>query len=136
MGARVKNVATDNGFSIKNMTKGRLPSLPFSDIKNAVLGQEYELSLVFAPSSLSHKLNKTYRDKDKPTNVLSFPLSKNSGEIFIDTTKAKTEAVKFNRNFKNYIGLLFIHGLFHLKGLDHGSTMDKEEEKIRALFNI
>lgn len=136
MGARVKKVASDSGFSINNMTKSRLPSLPFSDIKNHVLGATYELSLVFTTNSLSHKLNKTYRGKDKPTNVLSFPLSENSGEIFIDTTKTKAEAATFDRNFKDHVALLFIHGLLHLKGLDHGSTMDKEEEKVRAFFGI
>lgn len=118
------------------MTKGRLPSLPFFDIKNEVLGKSYELSLVFGGSALSKKLNKTYRGKDKPTNILSFPLSENSGEIFIDVKKARSEADDFGTNFTIHVGRLFIHGLFHLKGLDHGSTMDKEEEKIRAIFGI
>ena len=118
------------------MSKGRLPSLPFLNIKNEVLGESYELSLVFTENALSHKLNKTYRGKDKPTNVLSFPLSENSGEIFIDTKKAKDEAGEFGKNFRNHVGHLFIHGLLHLKGMDHGSRMDKEEEKIREIFDL
>lgn len=128
--------AKDSGFSIKNTGKGRLPRLPFLDIKNEVLGTEYDLSLVFARNSLSKKLNKEHRGKDKPTNVLSFPLSKDSGEIFIDTEKARAEAGEFGKNFTTHVGHLFIHGLLHLKGLDHGSTMDKEEEKIRVIFEL
>lgn len=134
MGAQAK--VNDNGFSIKNMTKGKLPSLPFLDIKNEVLGESYELSLVFGGNTLSQELNSKYRGKDRPTNVLSFPLSENSGEIFIDTKKARSEAAEFDTNFQNHVGRLFIHGLFHLKGMDHGSKMDKEEERIRKIFGL
>jgi probable rRNA maturation factor len=112
--------------SITNTTKGRLPSLPFTKIKDKVLGKEYELSLVFCADKLSKRLNKTYRKKDYPTNVLSFSISKNSGEIFINLRRLKGFSV----------GYLFIHGLFHLKGLDHGYTMERAEEKVRKAFRI
>ncbi len=123
-------------LSIKSLVKGKLPRLPFVEMKNTVLGPSYELSLVFIGKRLSKKLNKTHRGKDAPTDILSFALGKNSGEIFIDISTAKKEAGRFDRKLQNFIGFLFIHGLFHLKGLDHGSTMDKEEEKIRRIFGI
>lgn len=113
-------------LSITNTTKGRLPSLPFADIKNKVLGKDYELSIVFCANKLSRRLNKTYRKKDYPTNVLSFPISKTSGEIFINLRRLKGFSV----------GNLFIHGLFHLKGLDHGYTMERAEEKVRKAYRI
>lgn len=122
--------------SIRNTTKGKLPRLPFVDIKNAILGEKYELSVVFCGSSLSRRLNKTYRGKNKPTNVLSFPLSKKSGEIVIDLARSKKEAPQFNEKFTNFIGFLFIHGLLHLKGLDHGSTMESKEQRFRKMFKI
>jgi rRNA maturation RNase YbeY len=112
--------------SITNTTKARLPSLAFAEIKNKVLGKNYELSLVFCADKLSRKLNSTYRQKDYPTNVLSFSISKNSGEIFINLRRLKGFSV----------GNLFIHGLFHLKGLDHGYTMEKAEEKVRKAFRV
>ena len=105
-------------------------------MKNKVLGDKYDLSLVFIGSDLSKKLNKTHRGKNAPTDILSFPLTKNSGEIFIDTSTAAKEAKQFNRKTENFIGFLFIHGLVHLKGLDHGSTMEEAEEKIRRIFGI
>ncbi len=105
-------------------------SIPFTDLKNAVLSKKYELSLVFADKKLSRKLNRTYRGKDKPTNVLSFPLSKTSGEIFIDLETAKLEAKKFEMSFTNFVKYLYIHGLLHLKGMEHGDTMEKAEKKL------
>jgi ssRNA-specific RNase YbeY (16S rRNA maturation enzyme) len=83
-----------------------------------ILGPSYELSLVFCGNALSRKLNASYRGKDYPTNVLSFPLSKSSGEIFINLSKLGPFSVP----------ALFIHGCFHLKGMEHGRTMEKAEK--------
>jgi probable rRNA maturation factor len=123
-------------FTIVNTTKGKLPSLPFAAIKNAALGDTYELELIFVDEQESHEINLNYRQKDKPTNVLSFPLTKTSGQIFICPEYAKKEAPAFDREFSNYIAFLFIHGLVHLKGFDHGSRMESEEQKIRIQFGI
>lgn len=123
-------------FQIKNTTKGKLPSLPFEDIKNEVIGKKYDLSLVFVGDKLSKKLNNEYRNKDKPTNILSFPLSEHEGEIFINLRLAKKDSKKFNKNHKKFIGLLLIHGLMHLKGFQHSSRMESKEERIREKFNL
>ena len=123
-------------FSINNTTKGKLPSLSFLEMKEALLGKKYELSVVFVGDMLSKKLNAHYRGKNKPTNVLSFPYSKTSGEIFINLKYAKKEAPKFEEKYKNFVGFLFIHGLLHLKGMDHGSRMEKAEKLARKLFDI
>jgi len=125
-----------NFLTITNFTKGKLPRLPFAQIKDAVLGKKYELSLVFIGERRSKKLNSTYRQKPKSTNILSFTLDKKSGEIFITPQKARRESQSFDRSYDNFIAFLFIHGLCHLKGMDHGSTMEKAEEKIRAQFGV
>lgn len=119
-----------------NMTKGTLPRVPFLELKRAALGKNYELSLVFIGNTRSRRLNKTYRDKPYPTNILSFPISKTSGEIFINIPLVKKEAKKFNRTFPNFVGFLFIHGLFHLIGMEHGARMESAEKKLRNKFNI
>ncbi len=124
------------GITVRNMTKGKLPSLPFADIKNEVLGKDYDLSVVFVTEKESHKINLQTRAKDKPTNILSFPLEKSSGEIIICPPYAKKEAPQFDRIYSNYLAFLFIHGLVHLKGFDHGSRMETEEKKIREKFSI
>jgi len=104
------------------------------EIKDAILGKRYELSLVFVDSKFSRRLNRIYREINKPTNILSFPLSKTSGEIFIDLTQAKKEFKKFDLTFSQFITFLFIHGLLHLKGMTHGSTMEKAERKFYKKF--
>ena len=77
-------MAEDSNISIVNKTKGKLPRLPFVQLKNEILGQDYDLSLAIVTSKESHKVNLALRQKDKPTNVLSFPFSKKSGEILLD----------------------------------------------------
>ena len=129
-------VDKSESFAFRNTTKGKLPRLPFEQIKDAVLGKHYSLSLVFAGDTRTRKLNRTYRGKDKPANVLSFPLSPDSGEIFINLSRAKKEAPQFGDSFPSFVGFLFIHGLLHLKGMEHGSKMESEERGIRKRFSI
>jgi rRNA maturation RNase YbeY len=129
-------VSTSDTFSISKTTRGKVPTLPFALMKDHALGSSYDLSLVFIGSTLSRRLNRERCGKDAPTNILSFTLSKSSGEIFIDLALAKKQCKKFDRTFSNFVGFLFIHGLFHLKGFDHGSTMEKAEEKTRKQFSI
>ncbi len=121
---------------ITNTTKGKLPRLPFAKLTFAVLGKEYECSLVVVSPKKSRELNCIYRNKDSSTNILSFPLEKNEGEIFLDLETSRKEAPSFDRTYMNFIGFLYIHALFHLKGLDHSPKMEAQEKKIRTLFKI
>lgn len=123
-------------LSIINETKIKIPDWPYEEMLNSVLGEKYELSLVFVSEKTIHNLNKTYRQKNKPTDILTFPLTDNSGEIFIAPLSAKAESLNFNRPFDNFIAFLFIHGLWHLKGFDHSSTMESNEQKTRKEFSI
>ncbi|MBU0612253.1 rRNA maturation RNase YbeY [Patescibacteria group bacterium] len=116
-------------FSKINTTKGKLPSLPFVRIKNDILKKGYSLSLVFVGKKKSQELNRTYRKKDKPTNILSFPYSKTEGEIIICPAIVKREAKKFDKSFHDFMGFLVIHGMLHLKGMKHSSKMEREEKK-------
>lgn len=125
-----------DSFALTATVKGKLPRLPFADMKNTVLGNSYELSLVLIGDKLSERLHIERYGKPGPANILSFPLTKKSGEIFINIRKAARESSKFERTFEKYIGFLFIHGLVHLKGMRHGSRMESEEKKVRARFNI
>jgi len=113
-------------FSIFNKTHKTTPRIPFEKIKDKVLGKKYELSLVFCGDKLSQKLNRTYRQKNYPTNILSFPVSKNSGEIFINLSRTKGFSVPH----------LFIHGLLHLKGMQHGDRMETREKALLKAFGL
>jgi probable rRNA maturation factor len=131
----------DKNFSITKTTKNKPgglffveKNLSFNRVKNEVLGKDYELSLVFIGNKKSKALNKKYRKKDKPTNILTFPLSKTEGEIFITLETAKRDAKKFDMKENHFIVYLFIHGLLHLKGLKHGDKMKKEEERLKKKY--
>ncbi|MFZ2149683.1 MAG: rRNA maturation RNase YbeY [Minisyncoccia bacterium] len=115
-------------FSITNKTRMPIPRFRFLDAKNDILGKSYSLSLAFVPESESQKINKTYRGKDYPTNVLSFSLKKNEGEIIICPAVLKKEVKekKFDKNFTELLGFLVIHGMLHLKGMSHSSRIERE----------
>lgn len=112
------------------------PDWPYEKMKTAVLGKQYELSLSFVGATRAQAFNKKYRKKEYIPNVLSFPLTEEVGEIIICPQVAKREAKKFNLSVDGYIAYLFIHGLVHLKGHDHGDTMDKLERTFLRKFNI
>ena len=81
--------------SIKQTTRGSMPRLPFEKMAKQILGPRYELSLVVCGDSLAQRMNKIYRKKTYKPNVLSFPLSKTEGEIFLNVQCAKREAKKY-----------------------------------------
>jgi len=123
-------------FCLINKTKGKIPSLPFSVIKDDILGKKFSLSLAFIGKEKMRQLNNQYRGKNKPTNILSFPLSKTEGEILICPAVVKTELKKFDKNYPNLLRFLVIHGLLHLKGMKHSSTMEVLEKKYdKKYFN-
>lgn len=126
----------NEGFSITNTTKSTLPRVSFAKIKDAALGKKYSLSLVFIGEAKSKFLNNTYRGKNKPTNVLSFSVEKNIGEIFITPAVVRKQIKQFGRNYENLITFLFIHGLMHLKGMEHGDRMERAETTLRKKFGI
>ena len=121
---------------IENPTRASLPRVDFRAIKDTALGKEYQLSLAFVTSREMAELNLKYRDKNSPTDILSFPLDEQSGEIYISLEEAMKEAPKFDREFENFVAFLFIHGCVHLKGYDHGGTMESIETELRSRFNI
>jgi probable rRNA maturation factor len=126
----------ESGFCIiSNKTKSKLPRLPFIDMKDKILGTDYQLGLTFISSQKQRSLNYNYRKINKTTNILSFPLSENSGDITIDPIEAKRDAPLFFMDYSSFLKYLFIHGLLHLKGYKHSSTMVKEERKYFKLFS-
>ena len=131
-------MASENNFQIHVKTKSN-PSpdrLLFASIKEAILGKGYDLAVILTTPEETQRLNREYRQKDYPTDILSFPLNSLEGEIYLDIETAKAEAPKFDRPIENFLPFLFIHGCLHLKGMTHGSTMEKIEAKFRKEFGI
>ncbi|NDE68265.1 rRNA maturation RNase YbeY [bacterium] len=127
---------SSENFTLTNTTKAKLPRLAFVDMKNAILGPDYDLSVTIVSEEKIQELNRIHRDKDVPTDILSFPLDETNGEMYINPEQTAIEAKKFDRPYENFFAFLFIHGLVHLKGFDHGSTMESIEADFRKQFGV
>ena len=99
-----------------------------------------EISLSFVNDKTIQELNKQYRNKDKPTDVLSFSLQEGEfgninphilGDVVISVDTAKADASKVDLSFEQEINFLIIHGLLHLLGYNHENTTPEEAKKMR-----
>ena len=105
---------------------------------------EREISLLLADDETIQELNKSYRNMDKPTDVLSFEIESDTmlGDIIISVETAKRMAVEYSISLDREIAFLFIHGILHLLGYDHETSAEDEEEmfalqtKLLDLTNI
>lgn len=121
---------------IKTTIRGTVPRLPFEEMTKAVLGNSYSLSLVLCGDTLATRINMEHRKKSYRPNVLSFPLAKDEGEIFLNVRCATREAKKLNVSLAKRMALLYVHGLFHLKGLEHSDHMETQERRILKKFKL
>lgn len=101
----------------------------YTKLKDDILGKEYDLSIAYVSSAKSREINKKYRKKDRPTNVLSFALRKDAGEILLCRDVIKAEAKKRGKTVAHWTGFLVIHGMLHLKGMKHSARMERREEE-------
>ena len=91
-------------------TRDSIPRVAFDRIARAILGAHYQLSLVVCGDALATRMNIKHRGKNYSPNVLSFPLSKNDGEIFLNLRVAVREAKRFDVSVNGRLTLLFAHG--------------------------
>lgn len=114
-------------------------SLQFEPILTRVLehaGLQAEgraVALVLSDDVHIQELNRDFRGKDKPTNVLSFPSDEPEefGDIIISVNTLKAEAVAQNKTFDNHVCHMVVHGMLHLLGYDH--QIEAEAEEMEAL---
>lgn len=112
----------------------KLSQKTISRFTDTVLGRDFDLSVAYVTRATMRRINRERRGKDSATDILSFPLSKTAGEILICLPEVVTHAEVWGTTPTQYLPYLFIHGLVHLKGHDHGAIMDREEKKYcRAL---
>ena len=96
-----------------------------------------------------HELNRRFRDKDKPTNVLSFPAVEGAdnmlGDIALAWGVVEREAADKGISIENHLSHLIVHGFLHLQGYDHQTDaeaeemegiIDKENERVRRFFAL
>jgi len=98
-----------------------------------------ELGLHLVTPERSRELNKQYRQKDKSTDVLSFPLNEHGlekygilplGDIFICLEIAQRQADEMNIPIDQELARLAVHGILHLLGHDHELSLTDEKKMI------
>ncbi|MBU5438256.1 rRNA maturation RNase YbeY [Tissierella sp. MSJ-40] len=107
---------------------------------------DYEISLSFVDNEEIKELNKKYRDVDKETDVLSFPIDEDLivpipllGDIIISAEKALEQSENYGHSLFREIAYLTAHSMFHLMGYDHieekekAVMREKEKEVMRIL---
>ena len=92
--------------------------------------REGELSVVLMDDAQMRVLNREYRNKDKPTNVLSFPVPPPApllGDIVLARETLLREAKEKSVSFEHHFTHLVIHGWLHLQGFDHQTEAEAQE---------
>lgn len=130
----VKYPNKKNNITITNTTRAKIPKIQFPIIKNKIIGEKYDLSIAIISKKKIQTINKQYRKKDKPTNVLAFELDKKSGEILICPEIIKKQTSLFEKKYTELFCFLVIHAMLHLKGYAHGSKMEKAEKQLLKKF--
>lgn len=105
---------------------------------------EGEVNVRITSDEEMRRLNREFRRKDQPTDVLSFPCSPNgnsnlAGDIAISFEIAYANAGAFGHPFEEELKILMLHGLLHLAGYDHErdrGEMAHKEQRLRARLNL
>ncbi len=121
-------------------------NIDFVAIANAVVGAKYknsEVSIVLVDDSEIKQINRTYRNINKPTNVLSFELGDDVllGDIYISLDTVLREAKQEKISVEHHAAHMVVHGILHLLGYDHikdsdAIVMETKETKILSKMGI
>ncbi len=105
--------------------------------------EDYTVSILFIDDKKIRRLNVQYRNKNQPTNVLSFPSGEDAdrsllsipvrelGDIVISVDTAYRESIEYGQSFYDRIAWLLTHGMLHLLGYDH----EKSSEHAKSMFD-
>ncbi len=123
-------------IEINNLTKFVVDKAFFSGVAKKVLKGENRvrenISIAFVSAEEIQKLNKTYRKKDKPTDVLSFErvsdFKDECAEIVICPEYVKEQTKNSSVSLKKELARMLIHGLLHALGYDHEISKEEEEK--------
>ena len=110
------------------------------------LPEDTEMSVTFMDNAAIQVINRDFRDKDQPTDVISFALEeeteeelpiifddempampRNLGDIMISVERAKEQASEYGHSYDRELGFLALHGFLHINGYDHMTPEDEKE---------
>lgn len=147
------SVYFDNRQNIEVITDELIKNLEWTidiALKIEKINIPVEVSISFVDNHEIQQLNRQYREKDQPTDVLSFPLIEREqlnngqvygeillGDIIISIPRAKEQAIEYGHSFLREMAYLTVHGMFHLLGYDHMKPEEKAlmREKEELVMN-
>lgn len=129
------DIAIDEA-SLRRFLKIILLQLEYEPIQSSIAN----LSITFTDDKQIQELNRDYRGKDKPTDVLSFSLIEGEeggpvfslGDIVISLDMTLKQAAEYDVAFDQELARLLIHGLLHLYGYDHEEVPPEEAEEMQS----
>ncbi len=133
---------------IKNNQKIVVTTPPLRRLVKAAIGAaldfedftaDCEVSVTFTDNEKIHALNREYRDVDRPTDVLSFPLYEGAelgqafgpvalGDIVLSLERAKSQAEEYGHSLEREVAFLTVHSTLHLLGYDHETSEEDEKD--------
>lgn len=129
-----------SSLSISALSKAGLTR--FLNRARSEIGLEGEVDVLLADDSTLQRLNRAFRGKNKPTDVLSFPAPEeiaqtHAGDLAVSLETAARQAAAYGHDLRDEVRILLLHGLLHLSGLDHetddGEMAAREAELRREL---
>lgn len=123
-------------IEVNNLTRNKVDTRFLKRLAKKVLEgenrKELDLSIALVGQAKIRELNKQYRKKDKPTDVLSFSYG-NSGEVVVCPEVVSQNAKKYQFIFKKELARVLIHGILHILGYNH-QTMASRQIRYLKLF--
>jgi probable rRNA maturation factor len=116
----------------------------FLNRARAAVDIEGDVDVLLADDQTLRRLNKTFRGKNKATDVLSFPAPDeiahdHAGDLAISLETANRQAATYGHSLRDEVRILLLHGLLHLSGLDHetdNGEMAAREAELRVELGL
>lgn len=133
-----------------NLTKEKIGTSIFEKLGKEILREEgvkdsEDINCIFTGNKHIKRLNRKYRERNVPTDVLTFSFTEGEGseyrkglfgDIYISIEMAQDNAKKYGHNFNEEIKLLFVHGMLHLLGYDDKNESDKEIMRSKEKYYV
>ena len=130
-------------FAVTQALRGLVRRAVGQALKYEKFPYDAEISVTFTDNNGIQEINREYRDIDRPTDVLSFPLYEKDeinedeldeegraalGDIVISLEKAEAQSIEYGHSFDREVAFLCVHSVLHLLGYDHelGEAEEKE----------